>query len=197
MSEPTIDPPAEPPLTLPNGRKINGNSVRWSSLEWDFIRSHLLTEGKTAAWMVEQFQANFNRYVCATVFEKLFQREQERRRNVLQEQEEIRQQELTARDFSAIEGGPEAVTKVALTRLGLRINREIKKPKEWTRRELLAALKVLQAERESDRDDRRLKLLEEKASAYDRAQAAMTEAKGSGGITPETLAKVEQELKLR
>lgn len=45
--------------------------------------------------------------------------------------------------------------------------------------------------------DRRTKLLEKKADAYDRAQAALSEAKNSkGGITPETLEKIERELKL-
>lgn len=45
--------------------------------------------------------------------------------------------------------------------------------------------------------DRRVKLLEQKADAYDRAQAALTEAKNSkGGITPETLKRIETELRL-
>lgn len=45
--------------------------------------------------------------------------------------------------------------------------------------------------------DRRTKLLEKKADAYDRAQAALTEAKNSkGGITPETLTRIERELNL-
>ena len=46
-------------------------------------------------------------------------------------------------------------------------------------------------------DSRRLVLLEKKAAAYDRAQAALTAAKESkGGLTPETLRKIETELKL-
>lgn len=46
-------------------------------------------------------------------------------------------------------------------------------------------------------DERKLVLLEKKAAAYDRAQAALTEAKNSkGGITKETLKKIEQELNL-
>jgi transcriptional regulator with XRE-family HTH domain len=46
-------------------------------------------------------------------------------------------------------------------------------------------------------DERRLQLLEKKADAYDRAQAALTAAKSSkGGITKETLARIESELKL-
>jgi len=44
---------------------------------------------------------------------------------------------------------------------------------------------------------RKLALLEKKAAAYDRAQAALAEAKQSkGGITPETMSKIEAELKL-
>lgn len=46
-------------------------------------------------------------------------------------------------------------------------------------------------------DERKLKLLETKAAAFDRAQAALTEAKNSkGGITPETLTRIERELNL-
>lgn len=46
-------------------------------------------------------------------------------------------------------------------------------------------------------DSRKLALLEKKAEAYDRAQAALADAKKSkGGVTPETFAKVEAELKL-
>lgn len=46
-------------------------------------------------------------------------------------------------------------------------------------------------------ESRRIQLLEKKAAAYDRAQAALSEAKQSkGGITPETMTKIEQELKL-
>jgi hypothetical protein len=42
--------------------------------------------------------------------------------------------------------------------------------------------------------ERRIELLEKKAAAYDRAAQALNEAKG--GITPETLTKIERELKL-
>lgn len=46
-------------------------------------------------------------------------------------------------------------------------------------------------------EERRIALLEKKAAAYDRAQAALAEAKQSkGGITEETFRKVEAELKL-
>jgi hypothetical protein len=46
-------------------------------------------------------------------------------------------------------------------------------------------------------EDRRIVLLEKKADAYDRAQKALTEAKNSkGGITKETLHRIEQELNL-
>jgi len=46
-------------------------------------------------------------------------------------------------------------------------------------------------------DERDLKLKEKKADAYDRAQAALLDAKKSkGGITKETLARIESELKL-
>jgi hypothetical protein len=46
-------------------------------------------------------------------------------------------------------------------------------------------------------EDRRIVLLEKKADAYDRAQAALTEAKHSkGGITKETLNRIERELNL-
>ena len=49
----------------------------------------------------------------------------------------------------------------------------------------------------TDLESRRIVLLEKKAAAYDRAQVAMSEAKASkGGITKETLAKIESELKL-
>lgn len=54
-------------------------------------------------------------------------------------------------------------------------------------------------EKQKDRalEERRVKLLEKKAEAYDRAQAALTEAKHSkGGITPDTLERIERELKL-
>ena len=45
--------------------------------------------------------------------------------------------------------------------------------------------------------NRRVKLLEQKAAAYDRAQRALESAKSSkGGITPATLAEIERELKL-
>jgi hypothetical protein len=46
-------------------------------------------------------------------------------------------------------------------------------------------------------DERKIILLEKKAAAYDRAQAALDAAKKSkGGITPETLKRIETELKL-
>jgi hypothetical protein len=45
--------------------------------------------------------------------------------------------------------------------------------------------------------DRRTKLMEQKAAAYDRAQAALADAKtNKGGITAETLKKIESELRL-
>lgn len=46
-------------------------------------------------------------------------------------------------------------------------------------------------------DDRKIILMEKKAAAYDRAQAALENAKKSkGGITKETLQRIEQELNL-
>jgi hypothetical protein len=46
-------------------------------------------------------------------------------------------------------------------------------------------------------DERKLALLEQKAAAYERAQAALAEIKESkGGLTEETLHKIEQELNL-
>lgn len=51
--------------------------------------------------------------------------------------------------------------------------------------------------REGARDERKLKLQEQKAAAYDRAQAALTEAREApGGLTSETIAKIERELNL-
>jgi hypothetical protein len=48
-----------------------------------------------------------------------------------------------------------------------------------------------------DLDQRKVVLMEKKAAAYDRAQKALETAKTSkGGITPETLKKIEAELKL-
>lgn len=48
-----------------------------------------------------------------------------------------------------------------------------------------------------DLDQRKVVLMEKKAAAYDRAQAALSEAKNSkGGITKETLKRIESELKL-
>jgi len=45
-------------------------------------------------------------------------------------------------------------------------------------------------------EHRKLVLLEKKAAAYDRAQEVLSHAKASGGITPETMRKIESELKL-
>lgn len=54
-----------------------------------------------------------------------------------------------------------------------------------------------QKDRELDQEDRKIVLLEQKAAAYDRAQAAISEAKKSKGvITPETLRRIEEELRL-
>ena len=52
-------------------------------------------------------------------------------------------------------------------------------------------------ERKTRVDEAKLKLLQEKAEAFDRAQAALSTAKESkGGITPETMAKIVSELNL-
>ncbi len=60
-----------------------------------------------------------------------------------------------------------------------------------------AATKGRQEERKLSIAERRVVLLEKKAAAYDRAQAALQEAKSSkGGVTPETLARIERELNL-
>jgi hypothetical protein len=67
-------------------------------------------------------------------------------------------------------------------------------------RDSLTWSRVQKDKRASVRDaleERRIKLLEKKADAYDRAQAAISDAKKSkGGITPETLTRIEQELRL-
>lgn len=45
-------------------------------------------------------------------------------------------------------------------------------------------------------EQEKLKLLQRKAEAYDRAQAALNEVKDAGGITPATMSKIERELRL-
>ena len=53
------------------------------------------------------------------------------------------------------------------------------------------------ASKQTAMDERRLQLLEQKAAAFDRAQQTLEQAKQSkGGITPETLKRIESELKL-
>ncbi len=61
---------------------------------------------------------------------------------------------------------------------------------------LEALLKIVLKKREQDLSREKFELFKRKADAYDRAQLALTEAKNSGGITPETLKKIEAELKL-
>lgn len=53
------------------------------------------------------------------------------------------------------------------------------------------------ARQQAAMDERKLQLLEKKAAAYDRAQAALESAKSSkGGVTAETMQKIEAELRL-
>lgn len=62
---------------------------------------------------------------------------------------------------------------------------------------LLEEKKLKLREQKLSQDERKIILMEKKAEAYDRAQATLTAAKSSkGGITKETLAKIESELKL-
>lgn len=65
-------------------------------------------------------------------------------------------------------------------------------PRQWFLNQQLALKRE-----QLNLDSRKLAILEKKAAAYDRAQAALTTAKNStGGLTPETIAKIERELKL-
>lgn len=59
-------------------------------------------------------------------------------------------------------------------------------------RERFGRTKAAQDERRLNQQDRKIALLEKKAAAYDQVKAAVN----SGGLTPETLAKIERELKL-
>jgi hypothetical protein len=61
-------------------------------------------------------------------------------------------------------------------------------------REREGATRARHEERKISVSERRVALLEQKSAAYDRAKAALNEAKG--GITPETLERIERELKL-
>ena len=64
-------------------------------------------------------------------------------------------------------------------------------------KEVKAIMTLLLKARDQSLEERKIVLLEKKAAAYDRAQALLTEVKtSSGGITPETLSKIERELKL-
>ena len=56
----------------------------------------------------------------------------------------------------------------------------------------MKAVKAGQNEKVISLDDRRLQLLEKKAAAFDAVKSAVN----SGGVTPETLNKIERELKL-
>ena len=58
---------------------------------------------------------------------------------------------------------------------------------------VMAGKKQAMAAQKLSLDERRVKLLEKKAAAFDRAQEIM---KSAGGITPETFKKIEAELKL-
>jgi hypothetical protein len=64
-------------------------------------------------------------------------------------------------------------------------------------KEVKAIFSLVLKARDQSLDERRLVLHEKKAAAFDRAQAALTEAKASkGGVTPETLERIERELNL-
>jgi hypothetical protein len=79
----------------------------------------------------------------------------------------------------------QAAAQIADSRRSLDLTEQIGKTK--------ARLK----EKDQNLDERRVVLLEKKAAAYDRAQAALKEARSSkGGITPETLKRIERELNL-
>jgi hypothetical protein len=107
-------------------------------------------------------------------------------RELMAEKIEARKQELLAGGMTLAEAQEVLLTDAAAYstaardfKLGLRVSREI----STTKRDSL--------------ESRRIALLEKKAEAFDRAQAALTEAKNSkGGITPETLKRIETELRL-
>lgn len=64
-------------------------------------------------------------------------------------------------------------------------------------KEVKAIFSLVLKARDQTLAERRIALLEKKAAAFDRAQAALTEAKASkGGVTPETLERIERELNL-
>lgn len=64
-------------------------------------------------------------------------------------------------------------------------------------KEVKAIFSLVLKARDQSLDERRVALLEKKSDAFDRAQAALREAKSSkGGVTPETLERIERELNL-
>jgi len=112
--------------------------------------------------------------------------EAQEEREMLAEKHEERKRELLAEGMTLEEAQVVLLSDAAAYatakrdfKLGVKVSREISN----TKRDSMEA--------------RRIVLLEKKADAFDRAQAALTEAKNSkGGITPETLKKIETELRL-
>lgn len=99
---------------------------------------------------------------------------------------------------------PELETLIKLQRvLILNLSTQANLDPELMKMVATAFSSVMESERlkikrgELDLNSRKVILMEKKAAAYDRAQAALSEAKNSkGGITPETITKIEHELKL-
>lgn len=98
---------------------------------------------------------------------------------------------------------PELENILALLRVVIMQQAVEGKPDDELVKLATTALKpILEAEKQKlaraalELDQAKFDLLKKKADAFDRAQAAMSEAKTKGGLTPETLQRIEAELRL-
>jgi hypothetical protein len=153
----------------------------------DYWRSRFCspdTQAVLRAELLKKLKVNLTRDNQLTEFRSWDDANQQR--ELMAEKIEERKQELLAGGMTLDEAQQVLLTEAAAYstaardfNLGVKVSRAISN----TKRDGL--------------EERRITMLEKKADAYDRAQAALSEAKKSkGGITPETLTRIEQELRL-
>jgi len=144
---------------------------------WSSEFSSARTQAELRAEMLRKLKINLRFDKQLTAFRQWA--EAQAQRELMAEKIEERKQELLAGGMTLHQAQDDLLAEASAYsvacrdfKLGMKVSREIS-------------------------GSRHLSLAEKKAAAYDRAQAALTAAKTSkGGITKETLAKIESELKL-
>ena len=179
------------PVAHADGTKVRGDAseISWSQEQWRFLEDYLFSQGHSYEQTHSALLDKFGLDVPASTLGQVWKREQDRRRSMQAQILRIREASRTAREFvQEAADNKQALENASLALVTQKLFEALASPTidlQVIRALLIPLLKA----RDQGIEERKLKLLEEKAA---KAKEALTAVVKKGGLSAEDLARIEE-----